>query len=150
MASRLNLSHPFEGMSFIYNVSAPVGWIPNKCKNNPDDVQLVQFLLLENLKRMANFAGGVWDFPFPNGTMDSVTGFWIFIQQKSSGGNLMIDGVISPATGVSFGAHEWTIVDINSDYLRYYGDAAFENIPNNPQLSASLRRSLQGDSPFNP
>ena len=132
-------------MSYIYNVSARVGWVPG-CPNNPDDVQLVHFLLQENCKRTSDLAKGSWDIPFPNGTMDAVTGFWIFVQQRGHRKSQTMDGVVSPAQGVHYGSMEWTIVSLNSDYRTLYGDQAFQDLPNSPGLGPTLNRALQAGS----
>ena len=68
MAGRLNLSRPVSGLSYFYNVSGHVGWVPGN-ENNPDDVQLVQFLLREILMRGGGMAPGSWDFPDLSGKM---------------------------------------------------------------------------------
>lgn len=147
MASILDLSTPFEGMSYIYNVDARVGWIPGSCPNQPDDVQLVQFLLFQLCMRSGDMARGEWDFPAPTGKMDALTNFWIFVQQRShqKTQHQTIDGVISPAHGAHYGSQEWTIVSLNSEYRLLYGNEAFENLPNNPALSPTLRKALQDE-----
>ena len=141
--TRLKLSRPVSGLSYFYNVSGHVGWVPGN-ENNPDDEQLVQFLLREILMRGGGMAPGSWDFPDLSGKMDAVTGFWIFVQQRGERGRLTIDGVVSPARGgATYGTKEWTIVSLNSDYKTLYREDALAKIPSNPQLRISLRQALQ-------
>src|SRR5229473_1576572 len=121
MASRLEFGRPqplLNGLSFIYNVSEHVGpkFISGAVRSsspllkvtNPfDDVQLVQFFL--------NAVGDpkVALTPTPTGVFDVQTGFWIYHQQNLFGGG-DVDGVVSPAKGVTFAGKFYFIGILNS------------------------------------
>jgi hypothetical protein len=136
-----------NNLSFIYNVSEHVGppFISGavrssspllKVKNSFDDVQLVQFFL--------NAVGDpkVAATPTATGIFDVQTGFWIYHQQNLFG--MSVDGVVSPAKGITFGggAGFYLIGKLNSQFQLQFGQAAFEDIPNRPELGSSLRASL--------
>jgi hypothetical protein len=85
----LNLKMPYEGLTTIVNVLAPVGFSED---NNPDDVKVVQNLL-RGISLTKNFAGPI-GIPQVTGRFDAVTGFWIFAWQTmmTAGGAGAVDG----------------------------------------------------------
>ena len=126
----------------VYTVSAHVG--PGQT-NNPTDVELVQFLIVESLK-LPNTLRIKKPPPAITRTFDTITGFWIFEIQASierSGLSHVVDGIISPARGQVYSGHDiWTIVGMcrklsQSNHAKYMG------IPANPTLSGTLQAELQ-------
>ncbi len=138
MAERLDLDDP--QLPFIYNVSSPVG--PGQV-NNPDDVMLVQFLMAQTIPASTVLRARA-PLPPVNGTFDLITGFWIYeiqfaraAQQKG-----IIDGVVSPARGAQFApGMSWLIGAMNLKFKQTFPDA-FDNLPNDPRLSPSLRAAI--------
>jgi hypothetical protein len=137
------LTRPQEGLSFIYNVSSKVGPLQSD-PNQPDDVMLVQYLLKKVLQGQQMPATPGVAFPTATGRFDTATGFWIYRVQSSfrNFGNV-IDGVVSPARGLFYGpSTAWTIAILNFKFKGYF-PREFDNLPNNPELSPSLRASLR-------
>jgi len=112
MSRILVLNPPFHGLSTIVNVLKRVG--PNEA-NDAADVRVVQRLI-----QMAGKGGPVAakvGLPAVTGNFDAATGFWIYhVQrvQKHSHSLQIIDGIVSPAHGVSYASHtHWAIVLLN-------------------------------------
>lgn len=141
MACKLKFSHPNQGMSFIYNVSSHVG-DSRTCPNLPDDVQLIQFLIRELIPKL-DASGGrkIRELPRLTGQFDALTGFWIYNIQSSNEDVVKVDGVISPAKGVTYGAKAWTIAGLNYKYKQFYPDK-YDKLHLHPELSPTLRASL--------
>jgi hypothetical protein len=146
MAGKLVLSAGnAAGMPFFYNVSKHVGPFKDN-PNDPDDVQLVQFLIREGLKaKPPSAARSGLAIPTLSGQFDPTTGFWISLAQQSfrSKPGVTIDGIVSPARGQQYHPGcPWVIFSIN---LRLFEAApkVFLDLPNNPELRPSLRASLK-------
>jgi hypothetical protein len=138
MAGRLKLAANPTGMTFIYNVSQRVGF---KEANLPDDVQLVQFFLREEMKSRADLLP--LGIPTLSGKFDAVTGFYLYLWQNKAK-RPIVDGVVSPAHGVHYGGSAssvWLIVDLNNVF-RTAKPAEFEKLHENPELRASLRAAI--------
>jgi len=132
-------------LAFIYNVSQHVG--PGQ-PNLADDVELVQFLLAAATQKASAAFHFRIRFPAPpiNGSFDLVTGFWIYELQYYMGlrGLATIDGVVSPAregSGSYGGGKLWTIVGLNRS-LKVNTPEIFNTLPDNPNLSARLRKAI--------
>lgn len=144
MASRTKIIGD-QFLSFIYNVSQPVG--PGK-PNLPDDVMLLQFLLRTTLPRQQPSR---IRSPFPplNGIWDLATGFWTyetqFLLDRNLKGRATIDGVASPVregtNGTYGGGKIWTIMALNRS-LKTNFPGIFDGLPDHPDLSPSLRVSI--------
>ena len=111
-----------ETSDFI-NLTAAVGC--NRAENHPDDVTVVQALLLYLDPSKRGFAKGTGP-EWPNGTFDEPTRWAIEQYQKHVNGRkaklgrIIEDGRISPARGkYAFGrnAYMWTIASLNFDAL---------------------------------
>jgi len=138
MAERLQLGPNSLGLSFIYNVSGRVGF---KQPNAPDDVQLVQFFLREEMKTRADLIP--LGIPTLSGKFDAVTGFYLYLWQNKANRSV-VDGIVSPAHGVQYGAAAssvWLIVDLNN-VLKTINPTGFEKLHTNPDLRASLRAAI--------
>jgi hypothetical protein len=113
MSRILPLNPPFEGLSAIVNVLQKVG--PNET-NNTDDVRVVQELLQMCAKGADPVKASI-GFPKVTGHFDAATGFWVFHTQnkhRKTRPNQIVDGVVSPAHGVTYAAGAaWTIVAFN-------------------------------------
>jgi hypothetical protein len=148
MASRFILPGPspiWNNLTYFYNVDGHVGPIfisgpsdsPSIKVTNPfDDVQLVQFFL--------NSVGEpkIAPLPSPTGTFDVQTGFWIYHMQSLSFST--VDGVVSPATGRD-GTYQnkfYFIFNLNILFQAKFGQTAFDDIPNRPELGPSLRAAI--------
>lgn len=137
MAARLKLGPNSIGMPFLYNVSQKVGY---KQPNLPDDVQLVQFLLKEAMKDRPDLVP--LGIPRPTGKFDAVTGFYIYLWQHFAH-RPVLDGVVSPARGMNYSKNGvWVIADLNAT-LFTHSRQTFETIPQNQELSGSLRKSIE-------
>ena len=111
MGRILNLKTPYQGLSRIVNVLAPVGFDE---QNDADDVRVVQNLLhaITLPKRFVQSIG----IPKITGRFDAVTGFCIYTYQVlTQGGNGEVDGTVSPAQGGAYhGGIPWFIVRLNA------------------------------------
>ena len=111
MARLLPFNPPYRGLSVAVNVMGRVG---TKEPNNVDDVKVVQ-KLLQLCSRGSEFASEI-GLPTVSGRFDAATGFWIYrfqdIDRKKTPSSI-IDGVISPARGSSYGGGTWTIISMN-------------------------------------
>jgi len=108
----LSLNTPYEGLTQIANVLAPVGPI---APNNPDDVKVVQNLL--HGLTMTRLIGSFVTVPQVTGKFDATTGFWIFYWQSVWAGRhgTAVDGTVSPAQGgAMYGGHIWFIAKLNA------------------------------------
>jgi hypothetical protein len=150
VASRLDLSSPWRRngtqMTYIYNVDGHVG--PYRSNENfPDDVELVQFFLREYLKKdpSGRIAQNVFrTLPTLSRQMDVVTAYWIIRWQDTHTDTYTVDGIVSPARGVTYGGLKiWQICSFNLLYKQIFGEEAFARIPINSELSLSLRKALQ-------
>ncbi len=116
------------GMDRILNVSKKVG-PRSDCINAVGDVEAVQRLVAAGCRKYAGNHG--FGLPLPTGTLDALTGFYIFESQykrKSTGApGTVVDGCVSPAHGVAYGGGVWTIVQLNA-YAFSYDRAAWEAI----------------------
>ena len=117
MAYKMKLLHPIGGMTHIWNVSAEVG-VLGTCPNLPDDVELVQRLMIERYKVSPSKtprAGGIGMLTTATGSMDTQTAFEIYWAGES-GKPLSSAEKISPARGgaVSYGSGYWTIAYLNN------------------------------------
>jgi hypothetical protein len=141
MAARLKVNPPQSGLSHIYNVTLHVGGAKT-CSNLADDVMLVQFFLRELVPQL----GGdrkVQELPIVNGKFDGLTGFWIYHWQNSGEGSTAVDGVISPAKGLTYSnSKAWVISQLNFVYKKHFPQR-FDRIPDTPEFTPSLRASLR-------
>jgi hypothetical protein len=107
----LTLNPPFRGLTSAVNVLDRVG---TKQANSVDDVKIVQ-KLLQLCSKGSEFASEI-GLPPITGRFDAATGFWIYrfqdIDHKKMPSNI-IDGIISPAHGGSYGGGTWTIISMN-------------------------------------
>lgn len=141
MACKLRINPPSQGLNFIYNVSSHVG-DARTCPNLKDDVQLVQFLLREVVPKLDPTGGRkIQELPRPSGQFDVLTGFWIYNMQSSNEDIVTVDGIVSPAKGVSYGSKAWLIAGLNFKYKQFFPDR-FEKLHLHPELSPTLRASL--------
>jgi hypothetical protein len=113
MAHILELVHNPSGLTSIINVSQKVGPTKEGGVNNQNDVDAVEKLIIIA-------SGGVFDDGFVinnNGNFDPVTGYTIYRTQanlKRNNPAITLDGIISPAKGVGYGANtKYTIVKLN-------------------------------------
>lgn len=145
MAQRLNLSRPFHGMQFIWNVSEHVG-DTTSCTNRATDVSLVKILIGETIRgRPPSWLNAALRVPFQiNGQMDPLTAYWIrlFNADHSLRLSQQKDGIVSPARGAQFAPDDtWTIVKLN--WAAKQADPnRWQNLPNHPNCSAALRSEL--------
>src|SRR5262249_19709134 len=99
MAYKLILPVSNSNMPILWNVSQHVGPL----KQNPNsgtDVELVQFLVMENISRgllgfHANAAAKLPPISL-DGIYSAVLGFWIYYAQSSPNPSVNVDGVVSP------------------------------------------------------
>ncbi|HWB13095.1 MAG TPA: hypothetical protein VG826_27975 [Pirellulales bacterium] len=144
MACRIEVSGDAR-LPFIYSVSAHVG--PGQA-NQPDDVELVQFLMAETLKRQTSSNLRIRS-PVPQVTraFDLMTGFWIYELENVLVSKLegQLDGIVSPVRGHRLHFAEgkyWLIAALNLQ-IKLVAPTVFAGIPDNPQLSATLRASIR-------
>ncbi len=111
MGRILKLKTPYQGLTRIVNVLAPVGF---EEQNNPDDIRVVQNLL-HAITLPKRFTQGI-GIPQVTGRFDALTGFWIYTYQVlTQGGNGEVDGIVSPAQGGAYhGGTPWFIVRLNA------------------------------------
>ena len=145
MASKLQLSRPVEGMSFIWNVSQHVG--DNiSCQNQPTDVDLVKILIGETIRpNPPSWIIRSLRIPFiVNGQMDIALAYWIraFNDQQGSALAARQAGIVSPARGASYGRDYWTIFKLNA-LLKQVAPGVWQDIPNHRSASSQLRSELQ-------
>jgi hypothetical protein len=137
MAQRLTLGKNPVGLTFIYNVSQKVGY---KQSNLPDDVQLVQFFLREIGRTRPDVQ--MLGLPQPTGKFDALTGFYVYLWEHYAH-RPVIDGIVSPAHGLTYAPQAaWVITDLNASY-RNISKQGFETLHLNPELSPTLRASIQ-------
>ena len=123
----------------FYNIEAPVG--PRQT-NRPDDVALVQYLLV---KVATVTAGGRWKPPaMPlavDGTYTPNLGDWIMSYQKVTRG--VNDGVLHPQINQHWKKTTYsTIVSLNASYRAHFGGARHDNLVAEPDCPVSLRMAL--------
>jgi hypothetical protein len=142
MAYKMKLNSPHQGMSYIWNISAPVG-VLGGLPNMPDDVELVQRLIIERYKRVppkTPRAGGIPFIQNATGEMDVQTGVEIYWAGDHSK-RLDYAETISPARGgaISYGTGFWTIAYLNSK-LFTHARTVWENLPDlcSPMLKHAL------------
>lgn len=137
MAQRLKLGQNPTGLTFIYNVSQKVGYLQ---PNLADDVQLVQFFLREIGRPRPDLHQ--LGLPQLTGKFDAVTGFYVYLWQHYAR-RPVIDGIVSPARGLTYAPlAAWVITDLNASY-RNISKQGFEALHLNPELSSTLRASIQ-------
>ena len=150
MAYKLMLPGQPDGLPFLWNVSQHVGRLKNH-PNRPTDVELVQFLVVENLNRgLLGFNGSPGSKAPPlavDGRFTAILGFWIFYCECSNNASQAVDGVVSPAHGTAYrpGA-AWAIARLNK-WLR---DADFDfwsTLDDDPRISPGLRFELKRTAP---
>ena len=150
MAYKLMLAGSPFGMPFIWNVSKHVG--PAKAHpNQATDVELVQILLAESIKRGwpdEAASSGVGAPPVTvDGKFNSVLGFWIFYAQRYDGpSSATVDGVVSPAHGMMYGGAPWVIAKLNN-FLRFKDFNTWSKLDSDTRLSMELRSELKTTSP---
>jgi hypothetical protein len=111
MSRILTINPPFRGLTAAVNVLAHVG---TKQANNLDDVKVVQ-KLLQLCSKGSEFAAEI-GLPAISGRFDAATGFWIYRFQdidRRKSPSTVIDGIVSPARGGSYGGGTWTIISMN-------------------------------------
>ncbi len=142
MAYKMKLNSPYQGMTYIWNISAPVG-VLGELPNMPDDVELVQRLIIERYKRIppkTPRAGGIPFIQHATGQMDLQTAFEVYWAGDHSKA-LKVAETISPARGgsISYGTGFWTIAWLNSK-LFTHARAVWEGLPNlcSPILKSAL------------
>lgn len=120
----------------FYNIDTPVG--PGQ-PNKPDDVALVQYLLVKVASRTA----GKWTPPASplvvNGTYTPALGEWIKSYQAIV--KATQDGVVHPQSNPHW-KHYGTLVSLNASYRNNFGGARHDNLVAESDLPASLRSSL--------
>jgi hypothetical protein len=146
MASKLTLKQPYQGMSFIWNVSEHVG-DNTSCPNRTTDVDLVKILLGETIRgRPPGWLHGACRSPLVvNGLMDAYTAYWIRIFNGGHDKSAAIAdaGIISPARGASLSPSDsWTIVKLNWAF-KQANARGWAELPNHPQVKATLKAELQ-------
>ena len=144
MAYRLNLSTPYEGMSFIWNISAQVG-DSTSCQNNPTDVHLVTMLLGAWITSVHPSIHPSCRQAFEgDGRMTINKAYWIRAANSQHTQDLSFSeaGIISPARprGI-YGQHAWSIVRFNYT-MRSQMRTDWENLPNHRQCTPALRAEL--------
>ncbi|HEX2887984.1 hypothetical protein [Vineibacter terrae] len=122
----------------FYNIEAPVG---AGQANRPDDVSLVQYLLV----KVASRTMGKWTPPATplqvNGVYSAALTEWIMSYQKRTKG--MNDGVVSPQVNPHWRVSTYgTIVSLNASYRNNFGARRHDNIIAEPDLPATLRMAL--------
>ncbi len=147
MAYKFMLKHPFEGMSFIWNVTDKVG-SKAECPNRATDVELVKFLVRETLKGPFHRLSVSCKNPpiTMNGSFDAVLGFWIYAYEDFPGATS--DGIVSPARGTTYAAGEmWLIAYLNGRVNKLSPDV-WASLDKNPEISQALRTELQKTTPY--
>ena len=147
MAYKFVLPYPQQGLPFIWNVSQHVGY-KKTCPNRTTDVELCQFFFrqLADAGDIGESVVGTAKMPkiSVNGIFDAVLGFWIYLEQDTPGATM--DGVISPAKGVSYGSNIWLITWLNVRFQKNFPEA-FLTLDKDPRLSAALRADLSKTKP---
>ncbi len=146
MAYKFMLKQPFEGMTFLWNVSDKVG-CKTECPNRATDVELVKFLVRESLKSPFHRLSASCKTPaiMMNGSFDAVLGFWIYAYEDFPGATS--DGIVSPARGASYSAGElWLITYLNGTVHKTAPDL-WAGLDKNQQISQALRTELQKTTP---
>ena len=147
MAYKLVLNPPQQGLSVIWNISTHVGCKQGKCFNHKTDVELVKFLIAQHQKKIP-FKKLTPSCKKPsltvNGEFDAVLAFWIYAYQDVPGG--VMDGVVSPAHGVSYGSAMWLISWLNGS-LMTEAPQIYMQLDTYPELSAALRGELKRTTP---
>lgn len=139
MAHKLVLSVPYNGMPFIWNVTAPVG-TQNTETNAPTDVRLAK-LLFHMAFELPGSGAAAWPTlrqpPTVNETMDFALGFWIYYSQVEW--KFKADGVISP--GPKFPSREFLISRLN--YMLFHSARQkWEALPSHPLCGTMLAAEL--------
>jgi hypothetical protein len=152
MAYKLMLPGTPDGMPFLWNVSQHVGRL-KKHPNLPTDVELVQFLIVENVNRgLLGFNGTSGSKAPPlsvDGRFSAILGFWIFYCECSASPTSpqQVDGVVSPAHGTSYRAGaQWAIARLNK-WLRDADYGFWSSLDGDSRLSAGLRFELKRTAP---
>jgi len=120
----------------FYNIDARVG---SGQLNNPDDVSLVQYLLV----KVASRTSGKWKPPASplvvNGTYTPALGEWIKSYQAIVSATQ--DGVVHPQSNPHW-KHYGTLVSLNASFRNNFGGARHDNLVAEPDLPAGLRLAL--------
>jgi hypothetical protein len=120
----------------FYNVDAPVG---AGQANKPEDVTLVQYLLL----KVSTRTGAKWTPPATplvvNGTYTPLLGEWIKSFQTAA--QATKDGIVHPQANPHW-KHWGTIVALNGSFRNNFGAARHDNITAEADFPASLRTPL--------
>jgi hypothetical protein len=127
----------------IWNVSARVG--PGSDEpNHPTDVELLNVLVVIALDHPGVRRFGIKGELIPtrhSSVFDPILGFWLFRFQQI-GRHPGIDGVASPARGMSFAPGQpWVVVTLN-EYAREANPELWAVLNRNTSLSAALRAEL--------
>ena len=141
MAHKLVLSVPYNGMPFLWNVSATVGTQTTEV-NAPTDVRLAK-LLFHLAFQLPGSGKDAWptlrSAPAVNDVMDHVLGFWIYYSQVEW--KFKADGVMSPAP--KFTSKEFLVSRLN--FMLYYSARAqWEALPSHPLCGSALAAELAG------
>ncbi len=149
MAAKLQLDRQYHGMNFIWNISQAVGDHVD-CPNLTTDVELVAIMSAEIVRvvRPPWLHASVRQGFVVNGVMDAYLAYWIRIFNTDVHHNMASweEGIVSPARGVGWGSgttHTWTIVKMNKT-LNDLNPSLWQNFPNHPNVSPTLRQELQG------
>jgi hypothetical protein len=142
VAYKMKLNVPYQGMPHIWNISAHVGVLA-EFPNMPEDVELIQRLLIERYKRIPPKHARTGGIPFiqhATGRIDLQTGFEIYWAGKRD--NTLEDSEkISPARfgSVDYGSGMWAIAYMN---FKLFSNAqtVWENLPDlcSPMLKNAL------------
>src|SRR5262245_7108124 len=122
----------------FYNIDSPVGaGQPNK----PEDVTLVQYLLVKVASRTA----GKWTPPATplvvNGSYSKNLSDWILSYQKVTA--VPDDGIVHPQVTPHWSVKLYgTIVSLNGSFRNNFGAARHDNIMAEPDFPATLRTPL--------
>lgn len=145
MAHKCNFRTPWNGMNFIWNIDGKVGTQVTE-QNDPDDVLLSKFLfdIIISAGGGASASPGCKVKPILNGNMDQSLGFWIYFSQvENLIGKSTVDGYISPLRG--YPSKSLSICRMNTGAYNANRNV-WENLPNHPLCSQSLKLKLLGPS----
>jgi len=108
------LTPPIDGLDRFLNVNMRVG-DSKDCPNAAPDVEAVQRLIAIAAGTFANEHG--FPLPQPTGKFDPITAYYIYHLQNthhSHKSSAIIDGIVSPAHGASYGGGFYTIINFNN------------------------------------
>ncbi len=138
--------NPANQLSHFWNIHENVGW---GCRNRPDDVMLVQFLLKGAIRLYLDQYKGIFKQPTKNdlvvdGIFGPQTHKWIKAYQSIMPGYFHQDGKVDAIDGTreySTKQHRlYTIVALNGDFSAHY--VYFHDLRMDPNLPSALAQAL--------